>query len=418
MDALLEDAAEGGPELQVVFGALLLHFLEGGEYLGRDGLLDLADHGVVLEHLARDVEGQVGGVHHALREAEVFGKEHLEVVADEHVAHVEREAVLRLGHVDVHAGLFGQEEERLELHLSLAGEVDRLERGRVVVREVLVEFVVLLLFHVLLRALPEGDHRVEGLRLLGLLLLLAILLLLLLLLGQALEVDGVGDEVGVVLHELANAPLVEVLGELVAEVQHHARAVVVAHAVLDGVRARAVGLPLVGGVAAALLGDHAHLVRHHERGVEAHAELADELGQVGAALLLERRAERLRAGRGDRAEVLLEVFGVHARAVVGDHERLGVLVRHDVDAPRGVVRHELLLGEAQVLRAVDGVGRIRHELAQEDLLLRVERVHHKVEHFLDFGLEQMVLLFHFRHSFLSNLSTSPHQPQKLTTIHY
>ena len=391
---ILEDAAEDVPELEIVVCALLLHLLEGGEDLGRDGLLDLADHGVVLEHLARDVEGQVGGVHHALREAEVFGEEHLEVVADEDVAHVEREAVLRLGHVDVHAGLLGQEEERLELHLSLAGEVDRLERGGVVVREVLVELVVLLLLHVLLRTLPEGDHRVEGLRLLGLLLLLA-LFLLLLLFGQALEVDRVGDEVGVVLDELAHAPLVEVLVELVAEVEHHARAVVVAHAVLDGVRARAVRLPLVGGVAAALLGDHAHLVGDHERGVEAHAELADELGQVGAALLLERRAERLRAGGGDRAEVLLEVVGVHARAVVGDHKRLRVLVRHDVDAPGRVVGHELLLGQAQVFRAVDGVRRVRHELAQEDLLLRVERVHHEVEHFLDLGLEQMVLLFHF-----------------------
>ena len=254
-------------------------------------------------------------------------------------------------------------------------------------------------------ALPEGDHRVEGLRLLGLLLLLA-LFLLLLLLGQSLEVDRIGDEVGVVLHELAHAPLLEVLVELVAEVEHHARSVVVAHAVLHGVRARAVGLPLVGGVAAALPGDHAHLVGDHERGVEAHAELSDQLGQVGAALLLERRAEGLRAGGGDRAEVLLELVGVHARAVVGDHERLRVLVSHDVDAPRGVVGHELLLGEAQILRAVDGVRRVRHELAQEDFLLRVERVHHEVEHFLDLGLEQMVLLFHFLISNLKSLATS------------
>ena len=334
------DAAEDVPELEVVVGALLLHLLEGGEYLGRDGLLDLADHGVVLEHLARDVERQVGGIHHALREAEVLGKEHLEVVADEHVAHVEREAVLRLGHVDVHAGLLRQEEKRLELHLPLAGEVDRLERRRVVVREVLVELVVLLLLDVLLRTLPEGDHCVEGFRLLGLLLLFAFLFLLLLL-GELLEEDRVGDEVGVALHELAHAPFLEVLVELVAEVEHHARAVVVAHAVLDGVRARAVALPLVGGVAAALLGDHAHLVRHHERGVEAHAELSDEFREVGAALLLQRRAERLRAGRGDGAEVLLEVIGVHARAVVGDHERLRVLVRHDVDAPGRVVGHGL-----------------------------------------------------------------------------
>ena len=154
VDALLENAPENIPELEVVVCALVLHLLKRGKNLGCDRLLDLADHGVVLKHLAGDVERQVSGINHALREAEVLGEKHLEVVADEHVAHVKRKTVLRLRHVDVHAGLFRQEEKCLELDLSLAGEVDDLQRIGVVVREVLVELGVFLFLDILLRTLP------------------------------------------------------------------------------------------------------------------------------------------------------------------------------------------------------------------------------------------------------------------------
>ena len=67
------------------------------------------------------------------------------------------------------------------------------------------------------------------------------------------------------------------------------------------------------------------------------------------------------------------------------------VVRPVVDQPEG---RDTAGREAQVLRAVDRVGGVRDELAQEDLLLRVERIDDEVEHLLDLGLEQMVLLFH------------------------
>ena len=399
MHAFLQDASEDVPERAVGVGLLLLQLAEGREDLGRDGVLDLADHHVVLQHFARDVERQVGGIDDALDEAQVLRQEHVEVVADEHVAHVERKAALDLRHVKVHAGRLRQEQERLELHLALAGEVDRLLRILVVVREMPVELRVLFALHVLLGALPERRHRVEGLRsaLLG---GLAVLFLLEGLFGQLLEQDRIGDEVRVGLHQLADAPFVQILLLLRAQVQDDVRAVHRALGRTDRVAARAVGRPFGRRVRAALLRDDGHAVGHHERGVEAYAEASDQLRQVGGvALLLQGLREGLGARRGDHAQIVLQLVRIHAAAVVADGERLGVAVGDDADGPRRIVGDELGLRQALIFGAVDGIGGVGQQLAQEYFLLRIERIDDEIEHLADLCLEQTIFLFHGTISF-------------------
>ena len=111
-----------------------------------------------------------------------------------------------------------EEEERLELDRALAGERYRLERRLPVVRKVLVELVVLVLLDVLLRALPQRDHRVEGL---GLALLAALAVVVLLVLRRIDLTEGyrIRDEVGVLLDEIVDAPPVEVLLLVVPEMK-------------------------------------------------------------------------------------------------------------------------------------------------------------------------------------------------------
>ena len=99
-----------------------------------------------------------------------------------------------------------------------------------------------------------------------------------------------------------------------------------------------------------------HLVRDHERRVEADAELSDELGEGLSALLLEHLAELLGAGARDRAEVALELLGVHADSVVGHHQGLRALVRGDLDLPFRIVRDDGLVRETEELGAVNRVG--------------------------------------------------------------
>ena len=131
--------------------------------------------------------------------------------------------------------------------------------------------------------------------------------------------------VGVLLDDLLQAPAVGVLLALFVEVDEDGGAG-------DGAR-------IVAGTAsmskpvlpsevqrqvllfAGLAGDDLDLVGDHEDGVEADAELADEVG-VLLGVAGELREEVLGAGAGDGAEVRDEVFLVHADAGVGDGEGL------------------------------------------------------------------------------------------------
>ncbi len=70
------------------------------------------------------------------------------------------------------------------------------------------------------------------------------------------------------------------------------------------------------------------MVGHHEGGVEAHAELADDVGGVLPAVLLlgQLLLELEGAAAGDGAQVLLQLLLRHADAVVGDGQGAGNLV--------------------------------------------------------------------------------------------
>ena len=62
------------------------------------------------------------------------------------------------------------------------------------------------------------------------------------------------------------------------------------------------------------------MVGHHKGGVEAHAELADDVGGVLPAVLLlgQLLLELEGAAAGDGAQVLLQLLLRHADAIVGD----------------------------------------------------------------------------------------------------
>ena len=96
---------------------------------------------------------------------------------------------------------------------------------------------------------------------------------------------------------------------------------------LDGELAAAVGFPAhaLVGLLAGTARQHRYLVGHDEGGIEAHAELAD---QVRVLLLVAGKLgeEFARAGLGDGAEVGDHFVAAHADAVVGDGQRARFLV--------------------------------------------------------------------------------------------
>jgi hypothetical protein len=207
--------------------------------------------------------------------------------------------------------------------------------------------------------------------------------------------DGQGDVVGVLAHDAAQLPVREVLVFAFAQVQHDVGA---AGGLVDGVDLEVAGAfaapahTLVGAQAGAA-GLDGDAVGHDVAAVEAHAELADELG---VALLIAREAahEVLGAGLGDGAQVVDGLLRAHADAVVPDGEGAGLFVNQDAHVQVGRVFIQGGVVERLKAQLVAGVGRVGDQLAQEDFLVGVQRVGDEVQQLLDFGLEGKGLLAH------------------------
>ena len=204
--AVLDLVAEGGPELLVLLGLLLLHLQQLGLDLLLQGLGNDGELTGVLEDLTADVQGEVGGVHHALDKAEVVGQQVGALVHDEHAGGVELQALLVLPGIEVIGGLLGDIEQGLVGHRALGAGVDD-GQGILPVHELLfVEAVILLGLDLSLGTLPKRHHGVDGLPLLhglplGLIVLAGIGRLLLLAVVLYLHHDGVADVIGVLFDE-------------------------------------------------------------------------------------------------------------------------------------------------------------------------------------------------------------------------
>jgi hypothetical protein len=122
------------------------------------------------------------------------------------------------------------------------------------------------------------------------------------------------------------------------------------------------------------------------------AELAD-LRHVGLGLV-ELGDEGGGAGLGDGPQVLDQILPAHADAVVGDGDLPPGLVDGKPDAELRLARRQLRLGDGFVAQPVAGIGGVGDELAEKDLLVRVQRVRDDVEKAADFGLEVERLYSH------------------------
>ncbi|KAI6770984.1 hypothetical protein HG531_009839 [Fusarium graminearum] len=339
VDTKLEVLGEGAVEL-VELLLVLGDLLEELKRLLDDVLLDDLHDLVLLESLTRQVEREILRVDNTLDEAEPLRDEVGGVVSDEDTADVELDVVLGLlGLEEIKGSALGNEEDGTELELTLDGEVLDSKVVLPVVGERLVEGSILLLGDVLGVASPDGLLLVELLLLdlglldllgLGLLLLLIVIdlldlgLLVITLLGDLLgllirnlllgllldvEVDGVRDELGVLLDDLLDLALVQVVGLLLLEVEDDGgtTAKLLAAGVLsDGESTTSAGLPDVLLVIV-VLGDDGDTVGNKVGGVETDTELTDH-GNVGTGS--EGLHELLGTGAGNRTQVVDKVLHI------------------------------------------------------------------------------------------------------------
>ena len=350
----------------------------------------------MLQRLAADVQLQVLAVHHAAHEVEVVGQQLLALLHDQDVGAVQRQALLEVLAVQVVRSAAGDEQQRVVAERALGVDAERARRVGEVVEVGLVELVVLLVGDLGLAALPDGNHRVDGLHLGVILVLGRVVVAGVLRLGQLarlrhFHLHGIAHVVAVALDEVLQAELAEervvvVVVSVVLQREDDVGAVALALGLLDGVALHAVAFPGPGLVAAVRLRHDAHLGRHHERGVEAHAELADDVHVValGVGVVgLELHAVGVRDG----AQVAVELVLRHAQAAVRHGDGARVLVERHADAQLVLAQLDVLVGEAAEVQLVHRVRRVRDELAQEDLAVRVDGVDHEVEQLLALGFE-------------------------------
>ena len=104
--------------------------------------------------------------------------------------------------------------------------------------------------------------------------------------------------------------------------------------------------------------------------------------------------EGLRAGLRNRADVLDELFAVHADAVIGNRQRVLLGIRRQEDLEILIAFEQAAVRQALEMGLVDCIGCIGDELAQEDLVIRVDGVNHEVQQLFRLRLEFMCFFCH------------------------
>ena len=143
---------------------------------------------------------------------------------------------------------------------------------------------------------------------------------------------------------------------------------------LQSIALGSAGLPLIGLLGAIGPADDGNAVADHKGGVEAHAELTDDIHiLLRLVLLFKGKGTAL----GDGAQIVFQLFPGHAAAVVRQCQGALILIGNDVDGKLipGYVRQ--LLGQRAAVQLVDRVAGVGDQLPQEDFLMGVNGVDHQ-----------------------------------------
>src|SRR6516165_2270609 len=112
------------PNLGVGLGLLLRELLEIAQHAARHALSDRGQDGTFLDHLARDVEWQVGRVHEPAHKAQIAGQ-YLGFVGDEDALDIKLDAAFAIDVEQVERPRAGNKRERGIFMPTLGAEMDR-----------------------------------------------------------------------------------------------------------------------------------------------------------------------------------------------------------------------------------------------------------------------------------------------------
>ena len=306
------------------------------------------------------------------------------VVHDEDPLDVELDAAGLGVHEEVEGRFGGDEQQALEADGPLGVQGDAAQRFLPVMGQVAVELAIFLLRDLGFRTAPDGLLGIDGLVLKGLPAVLPF---------RDVQDDGPGDEVRVFLYDVADRPFVGVVLSILAgraKVKGDRRPAFSPLGVGQGIGPLPVRIEAEGIVGPQLARDEGNPFRDHEHRVKAHAKLADQplAGIVGPPGLQKLPG----SGLGDGPQVLHDLLARHAYAVVGDGQGMGLSVADDANFG-GEVR-QLGVEEGLDTPLVQGIRRVRDQLAQKNVPVRVHRVYHHPQKLGGLRLKMKFFLSH------------------------
>ncbi|MNJ28625.1 hypothetical protein D3C77_231690 [compost metagenome] len=128
----------------------------------------------------------------------------------------------------------------------------------------------------------------------------------------------------------------------------------------DRVAVRPFGLPLEGLIASERLADDGYHIGYHERRIEAHPELTDDVMPVLRFIFF---LERQRAALRNDAEVVLQLFLGHPDPGIGNRQRAVVFISRNFNEVILAVEHEIVVGQRLVIYFIDRIAGIGDKLS-------------------------------------------------------
>ena len=227
----------------------------------------------------------------------------------------------------------------------------------------------------------------------------------------AVEQNRESNKVTVGFDQMLHPRFGRVLRAILLEVHHDLRSALLTRRIGDLISAHAITRPhQLAAISTPAARMHAHLVRHHERGIKPDTELTDHV-RWRSTVFLDRFEEGLGTGVGNRSKIFHQLVMRHANAMIGNREGLCLLIGRDVDLKRQIGLMNILLGPFKMAKFLHRIGGIRDQLAQENLLVGVKRVDDEIEKLLDLGLECVLFGSRCAHDSIKGLGNGAQDTQ-------
>ena len=372
--------AENGEEFFVGFSVLFQHGLQFAGDLLVDGLGDDLQLMVVLEHFTRDVQGEVGTVHQPFDKAVIIGKQVGAFIHDQHAVGVELKTFFVIFGIEIVRRFAGNVEEGVVSGHPFGFAVDHFQRFGVIVKFILIELLIFLFGDLALVFAPERDHAVQRFGFdhrFGFAVFAAFHGTMM---GH-IHADGITDIIGIFLHEVFHAEGGEIIAVffffgIFFEIECNFGPGGFFFAGFNGVTVGAFGSPAVGGIGAEGLTFHHDPVADHKSGIEAHAELTDDLNIFRFGIFL---FKSLRTALSDGAEIVFQFIGGHADAVIGNFEDAFPFVEIDTDLKIIFAQTDGFIGQGTEIELINGVGSVGDQLTEKNFLMGIDRIDHQIQ---------------------------------------